>query len=340
MNINNSASTQIKQVFLLFILTTSACRSEHAKATLSNRDIVDGKVDITPTAEATPKINPIAQLGEHSYNDRPDDFPKLYQFHVLYVVTEDFKYTTRDLDGSVDEQVRLVNEWFSNQTDGKIMRLDTYQGQLDITFVILPITEAELFLYTAQNYEKFDPAYHGLIYLHYALEEWLEKANATSPFLSPGKLYITYFESSLAYVCGDGPANGSRILGLYPSAYNLRDQNSCKAFLGAKQENQRGIWENILAHEMIHALGLPSACAKNLDDDGVHINDPLAQNDIMGSTLGIYDQNPLIDPNHDDYYLTNSSGCTDLSNSPFLSPLPSQPYLPPNVLSKEEWRLK
>jgi hypothetical protein len=176
--------------------------------------------------------------------------------------------------------------------------------------------------------------------LHYGLEDKLNQINQTSPIFQPGKLYVTFFDVSLAYVCGDGPVKGSRIIGLYPSAYNLRDQNNCKAFLGAKKENQRGTWEHILIHEIVHALGFPTACATNLDQDEVHINDPLTPNDIMGTNLGIYDPNPVLDPNHDDYFRTNLTGCSDLSNSPFLSPLPEVSYLPPDVLSNSEWRLK
>lgn len=321
------------------MLATSTCRPIQAITKFPNQGKENTRTRTTPTTERMPETNPIARLGIHSYYDRPDDFPGLYQFHVLYVVTEDFKYTTRDLDNSIKEETKLVNEWFSSQTNGKTLRLDTYQGQLDITFIILPLTETELFSYTAQNYGKFDPTFHGLIYLHYALEDWLEKANGISPFLFPGKIYITFSESSLAYVCGDGPVNGSRIVGLYPNAYNLRDQNDCSAFLGARKQDQRGVWENILAHEMIHALGFPSSCASNLDEDKVHINDSVNKNDIMGTDLGIYDQNPVLDPNHNDYYLMNSPSCPDLSQSPFLSPLPDKPYIPPGVLSKDEWRL-
>ncbi len=340
MNFKKLLPKSFGPLFLLFILTTSACQPVQPQTNLSSKDNENSKTPVTPAAEEIPGTDSIAPLDDHSYTDRPDDFPGLYQFHVLYVVTEDFKYTTRDLDGSINEQIRLVNEWFSGQTDGKTMRMDTYRDQLDITFVILPVTEAELFSYTAQNYEKYDPTYHGIVYLHYALEEMLEKENSKTPFLSPGKLYIAFFETSLAYVCGDGPVNGSRIVGLYPNAYNLRDQNSCKAFLGASKENKRGVWENMLAHEMIHALGFPSSCADNFSEDGVHINDLLNENDIMGATLGIYDQNPVLDPDHNDYYLQNSPGCPDLSHSPFLSPIPDQPYLPATVLSNENWQLK
>jgi hypothetical protein len=69
-----------------------------------------------------------------------------------------------------------------------------------------------------------------------------------------------------------------------------------------------------------------------------HINDPLYPNDIMSSNFGLYDQNPVLDPNHDDYYLLNSN-CPDLAESPFLDPLPRNVRLPENVLSNTLWRL-
>lgn len=280
-----------------------------------------------------------APLGAHSYSDRPDDEPNLYQLHVLYIVTKDFKNTTRDLDNSIEMQTEQVNKWFSEQTGGRTLRFDTYNGKLDITFIILPLTESELLNQLFNKYGKFDPAYRGLVYLHYMLDELLEQADALTPIFSPGKLYVAYFDISLAYVCGDGPAAGSRIIGLYPNAFNLRDQNNCKAFLGTKDDNTQGVWEHILAHEIIHGLGFPNTCAKNITKDKSHIDDPNEANDIMGLSLGIYDKNPILDQNHDDYYLTNYANCPDLSNSPFLDPLPENPSLPEDVLPNKEWRL-
>ena len=300
------------------------------------------KVEATPTAQpiaATSRPTTVAPLGQHSYSDRPDDFPGVYQIHVLYVVTRDFSYTVRDLDGSINEQVRLVGEWFSDQTDSTSLRFDTYQGAPDITLVVLPVTEGELYSFVLQEYGKYDSAFHGLVFLHNGLEHWLDVVDRGSPVFSPGKLYLTYFESSFAYVCGDGPVSGSRIIGVYPSAYNLRDKNDCLAFLGEGQDNRRGVWEHILTHEILHALGFPASCASNLGADAVHIDDPATPNDIMGSQLGIYDPNPVLDPNHDDYFMTDKGDCPDLSSSPFLSPLPADPTIPENVLTNPAWRL-
>ncbi len=295
---------------------------------------------VSPSLTALP-VQPlaIALLGDHSYRDRPDDMPGQYQIHVLYVVTKDFDYTVRDLDGSINRQIELVNDWFSDQTNGSTLRFDTYEGSLDITLVILPVKESELFSYVLKNYEQYDANYHGFIFLHNALEDWLNITNQTTPFFSPGKLYLTYFESSMSYVCGDGPTAKSRIIGVYPGAHNLRDKNECAAFLGKDHHDLPGVWEHILAHEIIHALGFPSACAKNLDVDHVHIFDPFAQNDIMGTNPGIYDPHPVLDPNHDDYYMTNNPACPDLADSPFLNPMPANSNLPANVLSEPGWRL-
>ena len=71
-----------------------------------------------------PSHNEIAPPGGHSNYDRPDDSPGKYQIHILYVVPKGFEYPIRDLDGSIDEQISLVNEWFASQADGAMLRFE------------------------------------------------------------------------------------------------------------------------------------------------------------------------------------------------------------------------
>ena len=285
------------------------------------------------------EVSAISPIGQHSYSDRPDDDPGLYQIHILYVIPNGFNYSNRDIDGSINRHIDLLNEWFASQTDGLKIRFDTYQGELDITFVQLALYEEEMISYLEEQYSQYDKSHQGLIFLRNGLEDWLNKYNEKNQILYPGKLYLTYFEISESYVCGDGPTQSSRVIGLYPRAFNVRDQNDCKAFLGYDQEHKRGIWEQLIVHEIIHALGFPNKCSPNIDEDGVHISDPTTPNDIMGAQLGIYDPTPVLDPNHNDYYHLIDKNCPNLSESPFLDPLPENPKLPKNVLSNFEWRL-
>src|SRR5690349_16011767 len=113
----------------------------------------------TSTLTPTPAFTPtpvVASLDELSYSDRPDDDPDKWMIHVLYVVPEDFTDTTHYFDGSIDESIRLVNEWFFEQTDGKSLAFDMYEGQLDITYVPIPLLDDEIVWGAREDYISGD----------------------------------------------------------------------------------------------------------------------------------------------------------------------------------------
>lgn len=272
--------------------------------------------------------------------DLPDDEPNQYQFHILHVIPKDTAENPLVSQFYIQEQIQQVNNWMLLQTQTSSFRFDANQGQLDITQITLPITEAEFLAYTKQKYGKNDFEFEGLIYLNSSLEDWLQIVDRRTPFLSRGKIYVAYFEISKSYVCGHAPLSGNRVIGVYPIALNLRDNSPCTAFLGGNLPSKDKIWVNLLTHEILHALGFPTACAKNIASDGFHVNDLLFPNDIMGINPGLYDPAPVLDPNHDDYFKTSLSlDCPDLTNSPFLTPLPENPQLPENILANQYWRL-
>jgi len=291
----------------------------------------------TPTTPARPPAIGNAPLGAASYADRPDDVPGEYQFHVLYVMHKAYERGNRDLDGSIVETVRLMNDWFTAQSGGRRLRFDTYQGELDITRLILPGSDQGLRNYMGTKYGAQDAEFGGMIFLRNGLEDWINDVDRTQHLLQPGKLYVAFYETSHAYVCADGPPPGSRVVGLYPGAVSLRDDSQCAAWLGRTLDGERGVWEQILAHELIHALGFPGACSSHPTDGGTHVDDPATPSDIMGVRQGPYSDEPVLDPNHDDYFAT-SFACPDLSESPFLDPLPDRPRLPRDVLAG--WRLR
>jgi len=298
----------------------------------------------TQKAEGTPTEMPIptdtatpSPLGQHSYTDRIDDHPLEYQFHVLYVINADTQNAVRDIDGSIDENVKLMNEWFSSQSTGTTFRFDTYQQELDITLVTLPITEAGMFDYVKKQYSQHDERYDGMVFLHDGLEDWLERLNQIRPFMQTGKIYVAYYEISKSFTCGDSAGAGKRVIGMYPSAFSMRDDSECAAAADQSLDNERGLWEHILAHEIIHSLGFANSCATHAIQKDIHIDDPATPTDIMGVRQGLYATNPVLDPNHDDYYMTNLD-CPDLADSPFLEPLPEKQVLPEGVLT-ESWRL-
>ena len=68
--------------------------------------------------------------------DRPDDISG-QQFHAVYVVpfgTSDLMY---DTGGDIERSMRNAEQWVRSQS-GKNIRIDTYQGKIDVTYLPLP----------------------------------------------------------------------------------------------------------------------------------------------------------------------------------------------------------
>ena len=71
--------------------------------------------------------------------------------------------------------------------------------------------------------------------------------------------------------------------------------------------------EATILHEMLHALGVPSKCANNIDKTSIfHVSDN--SEDILNKESG----NIYLDYNNDDYYNHSTEGCFDLKNSKYL----------------------
>jgi len=94
-------------------------------------------------ASITPRIIPVSSLAR-SGSDRPDDFTG-YQIHVMYVVPSDGIDDALDTNGMIASSVSALQTWFVNQTRGlRLMRFDTSEGALDVTFFRLARTDAEI----------------------------------------------------------------------------------------------------------------------------------------------------------------------------------------------------
>jgi hypothetical protein len=307
-----------KLFYLVFMIIVSACQTIMPVPTatpLVEPAQTNTPIPITTPTPILPPTEVPAPLGELSFSDRPDDHPDKYQIHVLYVVPMDFYDTKRYFDGSIDENMKLMNEWFADQTDGRSFILDTYQGSLDITYIQLPATEDEIAEYAKNEHRKYDLEFDGIQYLHYAIEDYIYQMEDL-PF-EPRKLYVAYVEFSLAYTCSDAQSGkGYLVAKVFPSAYSLYHKVNCSYFSSQSLDDKYGVWESITAHETIHLLAIPAAsCPSNGIDANYHIEDPETPDDIMGA--GMYSENPVLDPNHDDYYLTDKP-CLDLADTPYL----------------------
>lgn len=295
-------------IFLITVFVSLSCQFISFSQDSKRKPLSTESVASNPLTTQTPTEG-IASLGELSYKDRPDDNPDKYQIHVLYVVPKDFTDTTRYFDGSIEDDMLSMNKWFYEQTDGQAFVLDTYQGKLDVTYIQLPVTDEEFFIEAAKKYEN-EPNITMMQLISHGMEDYFYQMDELP--LKPRKLYVAYFEISKVSDCGwSQSGKGYLVAKVFPSAYNVRDNINCSED-GSKMEYT-------IAHEIIHLLGFPSeyTCYSHPVDGGAHIFDPNSPDDIMG--IGVYGQHPVLDPEHDDYFLIEKS-CLDLADTPYLYP--------------------
>ena len=89
---------------------------------------------------------------------------------------------------------------------------------------------------------------------------------------------------------------------------------SClKDSLNEINDQSFGDSEVTILHEILHTLGSPPKCARNLDSENIfHVNDN--EKDILNKLSG----NMFLDFNNDDYYKHNIKNCPDLADSKYL----------------------
>ncbi|MGZ9234292.1 MAG: hypothetical protein ACXW4E_02090 [Anaerolineales bacterium] len=291
----------------------------------------DMNVAYQPTPGPMPTLI-AAPLGERSYADRPDDFPGMYQVHVLYVLPADAEDQQRDLDGKFNRSVEAANEWFFEQSSGSKIRFDTYQEQLDITFIQIDET-------SDQVYDGSVAEYGGALWIRDILEAKLEAVNV----FQPGKLYIAMFDISRhPSTCADAahpPDLMGRLAGFYTAA-EIEAGWSCprdEPFGAASTFSDMGI-----PHEIVHLLGFASSCGnnptsrENISHTG-DFNEDLMWAADANSTEAWDVSHMVLDPGNDDYFRHKIPNCPDLASSAFLDPLPENPETPPGW--PVEWKL-
>jgi hypothetical protein len=266
----------------------------------------------------TPTFAPAAQIGERSFYDRPDDQPGQYQFHVIYALFKDQDDYERDLDNSIAKSIKLANGWFDEQSGGSTLRFDTYQGELDVTFVQFDKTAREVRDIFQSTYDKDHKTYPFIVIEDYYMD-WIDAEIRRLNLVARGKYYIVYLESSHPRACGYSQV--SNHLGLF----FLRTDYCGYGRLGVDAY----AWENefVLLHEVLHGIGFIPACAlHSIPDNTNHVDD--SPKDLMYPYVG-RGEKAILDVGNDDYFNhSNGASCADLADSVFLEPLPANPVAP------------
>lgn len=267
------------------------------------------------------KASPVRQTA-----DQPDDTTG-YQIHVLYVLPSDRTDRELDTNGTIATSVSAWENWLCNQTKGKAMRLDTYKGSLDITYVRLSVGENAI----ARGSDLPSSFYTGSTPKNQYAADAIGIRLKAMGFIQPKKLYAIYYDGINNYACGQG-SDSIHAAFIYMHGDNP-PSTACNVYRFATDPARPKSFDAVLMHELIHALGFVPKCAphntRDYNKDYQHATDD--PSDIMSTTTTTWWGDPtkgVLDYNHDDYYEANIPGCPDFKNSAFLTGGGSE--LPPN----------
>ena len=226
--------------------------------------------------------------------DRPDEVAG-EQVHFLYVIPTDAPDEQLDVNGLLTSSIARMQAWLAGQTGGPKLRIDTYQGQPDITFVRTSVSPP-------------DPRSEGFV-----VRGFVEQLG----FANPKKVYVAYLGAYGAPTCGLADREGKAgVLWL-----------TC--VLEWPTTAPFSLIDSVAMHETLHALGAVPDSAPNGYPDG-HVRDP---RDIMDRLPKQPDESGQVtvqlDPGRDDYYGHSMRSETDVADSPFLdsNPISGTPKL-------------
>jgi hypothetical protein len=273
------------------------------------------------TSTKTTKVS----VNKRRAYDKPDD-SSYYQTHLVYVLPSDQVDEQFDINGSIATSVAAAQKWLSLKSDGQSLRFDTHRGALDISYVRLKKTDAQMIQEAEQQFGS--AAF---------LREIIENELHARGFNDDGTLYVAYYGGSSPHACGgashppDGPQGNVVALYLWgaPAGAIPCHNNSF-----AVNEDSPGYWEFALVHEVFHALGavpnpaspsVPDHCAPHSTGSG-HVSDSPSDLMYAGSQPWVPS---LLDIGNDDYFNHGDPTCTDLARSVFLQPAAAAAEPPP-----------
>jgi hypothetical protein len=251
-----------------------------------------GLAPVTFTATAT---------GGRATVDRADEVTG-NQVHVVYAIPSDGADRQLDINGTLTNTVGSFQTWLAGQTSGRRLRFDTFGGTLDITFVRLTRTNAQM-----TGYGVF-------------ARDTIEKDLTAAGFTVATKIYATYFDGGNSFACGGGPwppLLPGRVAALYlhgtPAGAPGCDTNP----FAASPTATPGYIDYAMLHEIMHAMGFVSFGAPHHVLSG-HVGDDNRDLMYAGSLPWIPS---ILDVGKDDYFGSAvPAGVLSLANSSFLLP--------------------
>ena len=245
-----------------------------------------------------------------SFIDNPDQFIG-YQFHSIYLLPCDKNDRKFDTNLNIQSSLISINKWFKNKTKDQKINFDKKSDDFfDVTFLRVNKT---VNWFTSDDNEDVGTKIENII---------LSNSNIFNNFNK--KKFIVFFEgwakrkSFYFDICGQSRLNG-KVAIFFTNSKWKKDIGNKKMFSCSKDslndlgEDKFGESEGTILHEILHTLGAPPQCAKNLDtDDLFHVIDN--KNDILYKISG----DMYLDYDNDDYYKHGIKNCPDLAKSKYL----------------------
>ena len=240
-------------------------------------------------------------IARRSLEDRRDDVEGP-QVHAVYAIVADGVDEELDRNGRIANSVSATVDWIASQT-GRRLRVDTYRGEPDVSF--LRLTRSQAALWSRRD----------------SIVSVLDDAIRTSPLASAknaeDKVYAVFYSGPTGVAAEEGPLQvaGSAIPGRLAAVYlwgahNLGEPSG--GVLRDRNYHEVGFHEIVLAHQLFHVMESVDACAPNAD--GAHVDDDRSDLMYVG-VQSVRDRMAVIDRNRDDYYGHDIPGCTDAEDS-------------------------
>jgi hypothetical protein len=230
-------------------------------------------------------------VPRRSVLDRPDDVEGR-QLHAVYVKAVGVPDRALDTGLELSAALRDFDAWLRQETGGIGVRLDTFEGHLDVTYLPLPMT-AEEFVESGDCAGEVCPS-----------DIDFERILIEAGYHDPEKTYAFFYDGGISPpgLCG-GARNDSRSL-----LINLNDftAGTCPSPWRAESLDVFSLG-HLVGHELMHTLGAVCQAAAKADD-GYHSTDSV---DLMyGRADG---PGQRLDPDRDSYWGPGAPAGCDVS---------------------------
>ncbi len=302
-----------------------------ASSAVDSTSEADGSSGSTGSTGGESPMVPTCPI-DRSEDDRPDD-DDAPQVRVMYVLPSDGDDEALDTNDRICDSVRSWTTWLHGQTDGRQLRLDTAGGALDIGFVRLSRTDAQM-----HGTAAIADVETGFAYVRDRIEQELLLAGQ----LAPNKIYAVYYGGSSEYACGGGaypPLIVDQVAAMYLGG-QIPGFPACTSVPWGEPDAAPAYVDYAMLHELMHTLGAVDLLAPHEHASG-HAYDDGAEmpwTDLMYSpregqrdpAWGVYEPGGLqLDLGRDDYFDHDDPELVDLADSIFVAPMPAGASLPP-----------